>query len=363
MKVLMIFSRYRQHGGEEQSTKTETELLRSEDHEVELLAIRSPLRAGAEIASALRSFRPDIVHIQNFFPSIQPRHYEAIRDFGCPIVQSLRNYRLTCVTANQWRDDRGCNECSFANHRPAIVHGCYRGSRAQSAVAVSLLRSHRRHASWTSDVSAFIAVSEHVRDSVQPWVGDVPIFVKPNTVITDIAGTGSARNIVYAGRLSPEKGILKLAETWSRHAEFPELVVIGTGPDGVAIEELACRAANITVLGPLSHDATLRHMADAVATIVPWRWNEPFGRTLMESLAVGTPVIASPEAAKNFRGLGVAVVTFDLVPGDFLGEAVSTISADGAAAREQARSTFQQQFAPALNLTLLTGVYESCLGY
>jgi glycosyltransferase involved in cell wall biosynthesis len=103
---------------------------------------------------------------------------------------------------------------------------------------------------------------------------------------------------VCVGRLFPSKGqdvlIHALAilrnQTTSFHVDF-----VGEGPALADFQQLACSLRvekQCSFLGRLSHPKVLKRMAAAVATIVPSR-NEAFGLVNIESMAVGTPVIAS----------------------------------------------------------------------
>jgi glycosyltransferase involved in cell wall biosynthesis len=103
---------------------------------------------------------------------------------------------------------------------------------------------------------------------------------------------------VCVGRLFPSKGqdilihalaILKNQIT-SCHVDF-----VGEGPALAEFQQLAFSLGvdkQCSFLGRLSHPKVLKRMAAAVATIVPSR-NEAFGLVNIESMAVGTPVIAS----------------------------------------------------------------------
>lgn len=103
---------------------------------------------------------------------------------------------------------------------------------------------------------------------------------------------------VCVGRLYPSKGqdILIKAVALLRNKN-PSLQVefIGEGPSQETYERLARQLGvrdKCTFSGRLDHTEVLRRMSTALATIVPSR-SEAFGLVNIESLAVGTPVIAS----------------------------------------------------------------------
>lgn len=102
--------------------------------------------------------------------------------------------------------------------------------------------------------------------------------------------------LLYAGRLSKEKGVFDLPEIFRMvRAVFPEvqLVVAGTGPAGEELQELIPEAS---FLGWVSHEAmpSLFHVADIL--ILPSRF-DTFSCAALEALGCGLPV-----AAYNVKG-------------------------------------------------------------
>jgi glycosyltransferase involved in cell wall biosynthesis len=120
----------------------------------------------------------------------------------------------------------------------------------------------------------------------------------PNQIVRLKNFSPEEGRFVCVGRLFPSKGqdvlihalaILK-NQTTSFHVDF-----VGEGPSLGDLQQLACSLGveeQCTFLGRISHPKVLKRMGVAVATIVPSR-NEAFGLVNIESMAVGTPVIAS----------------------------------------------------------------------
>ena len=124
------------------------------------------------------------------------------------------------------------------------------------------------------------------------------IVVKPNWHSPDPgARTGSGENtILYVGRLTPEKGIKVLLETW-RDADprLPQLRIIGNGPMLKEVESFAQSKdqRSVEFLGRRSHDEVIAEMKRAGALIIPSLWYEAFPHTILEASACGVPIIAS----------------------------------------------------------------------
>src|SRR5205807_397303 len=83
-------------------------------------------------------FRPDIVHVFNFFPLLSPSIHYACQEADVPIVQKISNFRLICPSALLQRDGHACEECmGKLIPWPGVLHACYRDSRAGSSVVAA----------------------------------------------------------------------------------------------------------------------------------------------------------------------------------------------------------------------------------
>jgi glycosyltransferase involved in cell wall biosynthesis len=100
--------------------------------------------------------------------------------------------------------------------------------------------------------------------------------------------------LAFAGRLGPQKA---LAVALDALAQLPEvtLVIAGDGPERSALERHARKLGldgRARFLGRLERSAVLRLFRAADASLLSSSW-ENFPHTVVEALAVGTPVIAT----------------------------------------------------------------------
>jgi glycosyltransferase involved in cell wall biosynthesis len=103
--------------------------------------------------------------------------------------------------------------------------------------------------------------------------------------------------VVCAGRLSPSKGqdilLAALEEGLGQSATRVEF--LGSGPMSENLRRMAQQrgiAGRCSFMGVVSNEEVLKRMSRAKITVVPSR-NEAFGLVNIESMSVGTPVIAS----------------------------------------------------------------------
>ena len=260
LRILQIHNLYTQPGGEDAIADAEAELLRADGHDVTALRERNPEGAAAAaraLAAApwnpasyramrrtVREVRPDVAHVHNTWFTFTPAVLAALRAEGVPIVMTLQNYRLLCVNAFLFRDGRVCTDCVGTHPWHGVQHACYRDSRPQSAIAATTITANRALHTWDG-VGRFLAPSEFVKHVfVNAGFEAERITVKPNTVVDPgrrVAPPSSSRSVVYAGRLSPEKGVDTLLAGWAAAGAAVndlELVIVGEGPQRTDLERV-----------------------------------------------------------------------------------------------------------------------------
>jgi glycosyltransferase involved in cell wall biosynthesis len=153
-----------------------------------------------------------------------------------------------------------------------------------------------------------------------PWIANCP-----NAVDLSLypAKPHQGDYLLFLGRMSADKGChraiavamelgmpLKIAGKSRERRErqyFADFVEPHLGHHG------------IEYLGEVSHGHKVELLQDARATLFPIEWEEPFGLVMIESMACGTPVIATrhgavPEVIEHGRG-GIVVDHFREMPG------------------------------------------------
>ena len=315
LRVISVYNRYLNRGGEEEVFELEGKLLDEHGHDVTLVTedvhnpeglIESTGLASdviwsrnwhARFGALLKTKKPQLVHVHNFFPTISPSIYYACRDAGVPVVQSLHNPRLLCPAATFYRDGHTCEDClgRFIPW-PSVFHGCYQNSRIRTSVVATMLTVHRFLDTWQDLVDIFIVFTDFYRRKfIQGGLPGNKIMVKPHFVDPD-PGLHSNRGnyALFMGRLSPEKGVRTLLNAWKQLGNIP-LKIRGNGP---LLEEVQIAAQGNNSIEVLPDRLLPREWADLMtgARFLVWPsegYYETFGLVAIEAFAFGLPVIAS----------------------------------------------------------------------
>jgi glycosyltransferase involved in cell wall biosynthesis len=108
---------------------------------------------------------------------------------------------------------------------------------------------------------------------------------------------GHPFKIGYAGRLIESKGLIDLLEAVRRLDAPVELLLIGNGELRERLEHQPIPGSLVRVLDGLTHEQMASGYAQLDVLVLPSRttptWKEQFGRTIVEALWCGVPVVGS----------------------------------------------------------------------
>src|SRR5258708_5266811 len=106
-----------------------------------------------------------------------------------------------------------------------------------------MIAKNRHRGTWNLQVDAFITPSEHTRNKfIEAGFPGNRILVKSNLVEdpgNPYYAPSACKTIVYAGRLSPEKGLDTLLTGWgsARLDQMGQLLLVGDGPMAPALRQ------------------------------------------------------------------------------------------------------------------------------
>ena len=224
---------------------------------------------------ALAREEPDIVHFHNVFPLLTPAAIREAHRSGARVVLTIHNYRFACPAGTLLRNGKIHEDCIEGSSLWCGMRNA-RGARDESVaygIAIELQRRLQLLARW---VDAYVAPSEFVATMLgragyparrtHVISHGVPIEERPSAV-GDFA--------IYAGRLSPEKGIRTLVAASRLVPELP-ILVAGTGPLSPLVE---ATGGNLRSLGYVDRTQVAKLMRGALFAVMPSEWYEgqPYG--------------------------------------------------------------------------------------
>jgi glycosyltransferase involved in cell wall biosynthesis len=150
------------------------------------------------------------------------------------------------------------------------------------------------------DRVSLISISHHQRSTA----ADIRVeAVIPHGIDTEknYVGPGGGGYLVLVGRMNPDKGVDRAIEVAHR-AGMPLVMMCKIREEGehAYFSEVIApmmKGKDVELLVEPEEALRIELVGKADGMIFPIQWPEPFGLVMAESLACGTPVIASPHGA------------------------------------------------------------------
>jgi glycosyltransferase involved in cell wall biosynthesis len=385
MRILVVHNHYQQLGGEDTIFATEADLLESYGHDVirytthndqvESMGPMSLTKATLwnshsykELRAIIQQKRPQVAHFHNTFPVISPAAYHAAKDEDVAVVQTLHNFRLLCPNGLFFREGKICEDClGKPILYPGVINGCYRNSKTASAAVATMVKLHDVLKTWTKTIDIFIAYSDFaLKKFIEGGLPADKFQFKTNFLHpAPDPGKGQGNYAVFVGRLSPEKGIRTLLDTWRKLDGKIPLKIVGDGPLAPLVKEATQENIGVDWLGRQPLDQVYKIIGEASCLIFPSEWYETFGRVAIEAFARGTPVVGS-----NIGAIAELITPFEngllFTPGDSddLLEKILWITSQPekvSQMRHMARSGFEKKYTALENYQRLMEIYEIAL--
>jgi glycosyltransferase involved in cell wall biosynthesis len=316
MKIALVHSAYSRTlpSGENFVVESQAAALRSHGHEVLLLKaetdelslkpfykLRSMLRVSFGIGKSpyynLLRFSPDIVLIHNLFPNYGSSWIRRLKKTqkNAKVLIIIHNFRHLCASGNLLRNGNHCEKCIVGSPINSLIHRCYRNSFLYTVPWYISQLFHVSKRNIFDTVDGVILLSKAtVPYFSRQFAQNTNFFTLPNFVPMnsqlDLEFSPTLKNgkWVVVGRLSAEKGILKLVKNWPSELQ---LDIFGDGPELPNIQEIIKEKPNITLKGLVSGGDLEQLLPKYLGAIHCSLWVEIAPLTVLEFHRAGLPVI------------------------------------------------------------------------
>ncbi len=321
MRILQFNSYADLVGGAEVYMHSLTRELRQRDHHVGLFGtspdsdvdqettriVRRPRYDSSRMArdptvrQALERFlerlQPELIHVHNVF-SIGLDVLSLLETCDIPVVQTVHDFGLLCP--NAWCVHADGRPCPGGAGAKCFEHGCEANYPYDPLV---VLHTFLRHRAVSRFVDLMICPSRYLADRMAVHgarhVLHLPHFIDP---IPDGGASPERRSdheLLYVGRLEPEKGVeTLLAAMPAVLSSEPRahLTIVGGGSLETELRR-RCRTLGlreaVTFLRQVPRQDLGRFYATATACVLPSIWTENSPLVAYECIHAGLPMVAS----------------------------------------------------------------------
>ena len=380
--ILMVHNFYQIGGGEHTVFENEKRLLKEHGYHVEEYtrdnaeinhSLRKKMLLPLTTIFSIKTYRDikriicenniDLVHCHNTFPLISPSVYYAAHKCGVPVIQTIHNFRFICANGVLSRDGKPCEECLEKGLNCALSHKCYRESWLQTFVLINMLRIHRLIGTYRK--IRYIFLTDFNRKKFRLLLGDWLDcqFTKPNFEYVEFSSQKSDRgcSFVYAGRLERDKGIDFLLNAW-KEEEKRDLYIFGDGALQKDVAEASRNNSKIHFMGFQPKKIVMEYLQKSKAMIFASDLYEGFPMTIIESFAMGTPVVCSDIG----NGADIvckhnAGVVYTARNIDSLRDALKRVEERFDEYSKRAREAYEDNYTPENNYKQLITIYEEVI--
>jgi len=249
---------------------------------------------GNAFGRFLDDFHPDVVHCHNIYGRLTTAILDEAKHRRIPVVMTVHDLKLVCPAYLGLREGQPCQLCQDGGYWRCVRWKCHKQSRSASLVYAAESYFNRIAGKYDG-VLRFLCPSRFMQRSlVDSGIAKYRTAYHPNALPLDnyTPQFEPGDYVLYAGRLSAEKGILTLL-TAMEQAKIP-LRIAGTGPLEAEIRGLIEEhKLFVTMEGYCNGERLAELYMNSAFTVLPSECYENASMSALESFAYGKPVLAS----------------------------------------------------------------------
>ena len=311
MKILVIHNKYKTLGGEDVAVEKEARFLKNHFDVEELyfsnseanilniftsLVLNRNFKNMAQIKRTINSFNPDYVYIHNTRFNIPLNTFKFLKKENIGIILKLHNFRYDCTRTYSLKKHlngkRFCHACGLRDGKFKFFNKYFDNSTIKSFFIIKYGKKYFRILR-ESKIKLFVLTQFHKNYLIDLGFNSENISIFPNHIDYDIKNEEKINEkfLVYAGRISKEKGIDDLISSFkTANTKNLKFKIIGIGPE---LKRLKNKYGDkqIQFYGPLSNEETLKEIASSIAVVTATKLFEGQPMLLCEASTLGIPSI------------------------------------------------------------------------
>ena len=307
-KILIIHNKYRDEGGEDIAVSNEIELLKKY-FDVRVIIYKNKIKSisdilslifltnyslNKEIMNTVNKFNPDIVYFNNTWFRISLGIFKKLIANNNKILIKLHNFRYDCtkslLSTIHLDGEEFCPACGFSQYKLHSFNKYFKESYLKSLFAIYFNKKYIKILQ-NNKISIAVLTEFHKNFLSRKYGIKDNVYVIPNFINGTELQKNNSDYLIYAGRISNEKGVKELIEAFlNSKFSMHRLKILGTGP---ALVELKKRfpQENIMFLGQLPNTETVNLISNSLGVLSATKLYEGQPTLLCEALLNEIPCI------------------------------------------------------------------------
>ena len=311
-KVLVINTSYREFGGEDSNIQEEIRILKKRFlvnylefknsdklNLVDYLSflIRSNFNSNKKLKKKLLEFQPDLVYVHNTWFKANLGIFSILKKNNYLVIHKIHSYRYYCTSffsiKKHLHSSSRCFMCGIKEKSYLYFNKYFRESYFKSLAVVFYGRKYFKII-LSNKIKVLVMNQFHKNFLQKLGIENKNIGIYYNQ-LENLSKknfyNSNSNTVVYAGRLTENKGLQELLVSWTKaDTQNLKLLIIGTGELERKLKN-EFKFQNIEFLGPLSNLKTIEIIKNSRAVITATKIYEGQPRLLTEASVNGVPAI------------------------------------------------------------------------
>jgi glycosyltransferase involved in cell wall biosynthesis len=285
-KILIIHNKYRNLGGEDIAVENEVNFL-SKHYDVRTLfldnnvqnyykqAIFFLLNKNFEVNSIVEGeildYKPDIIYVHNTWFKASAGIFKIIEKSGIKTVIKLHNFRFSCAGSYLQKSHldgkNQCNACGYKKKYKLAFNKYFPESYLKSILVIYYNKKYIKY--LKKDIFKIAVLTDFQKNFFkEKGYRNENIYILPNPLTkNDKHDIEKEQYILYAGRISNEKGIEELIGAFKKRDNSNlVLKIIGNGPLLSQVKD-KYEDESIYFLGEISNPEVIKHISKSQAVV------------------------------------------------------------------------------------------------
>ncbi len=310
-KLLIIHTKYRDRGGEDVAVENEVELLKKhfnvktiyfsneiENYFIQVIAfiLNRNIKSDRKIINEIDSFDPDYIYIHNTWFKGSLGIFKIVNRYKIKTILKIHNFRYDCTKSffsrNHFLNDKICKACGLNSESVGIFNKYFNFSFLRSLLVNHYGKKYFKILKDT-DMKLLVLTDFHKKYLIDLNIPFEKIEIFSNYLPIKDLKTNNTNDkfIVYAGRISEEKGVEELINSFLKaNLQNIKLKLIGSGPILNYLEE-KYDDPRIIYIGEVDNREALKHIAESTAVVTATKLYEGQPTLLCEASSMGVPSI------------------------------------------------------------------------
>ncbi len=244
--------------------------------------------------------KPDVLHVQGKF--LVPAAVLVGKMRNIPVIVSIRDKQMLCpIGYCFFKSDRrkACTMFEFLTSDFPWFYKNYIVNKNPYTFLYSLLGNLWGRFSFyfikflANKARKVVAISTSQKDYLKAnGFRDIEVIYNTADFKNRPKISKPENNILFVGKISKGKGVELLINAFSRLNSKARVRLLLAGASGTYPTEQILKEKYVKFLGEVEHHKMREFYKNSSVTVMPSLFPEAFGRVALESLSVGTPVVA-----------------------------------------------------------------------